>query len=110
YRLKQVDKDGQYKYSAVVPVLFNYSIVKELKINPNPVINQLNLALTVSESASLTCKIYTAEGRQVKVLNAAAWAGRNIIASDVSNLASGIYIVVLISNNERIAETRFIKQ
>jgi hypothetical protein len=110
YRLKQVDKDGQYKYSAVVPVLFNYSIVKELKINPNPVINQLNLALTVSESASLICKIYTAEGRQVKVLNAAASAGRNIIASDVSNLASGIYIVVLISNNERIAETRFIKQ
>ncbi|MBL7999464.1 MAG: T9SS type A sorting domain-containing protein, partial [Candidatus Kapabacteria bacterium] len=45
-----------------------------------------------------------------KVLNAAASAGRNIIASDVSNLASGIYIVVLISNNERIAETKFIKQ
>ncbi len=110
YRLKQVDKDGQFKYSAIVPVVFNYSIVKELKINPNPVINQLNIALTLSESASLVCKIYTAEGRQVKVLYARSATGRNIVSSDVSDLSAGMYIVVLISNNERVAETKFIKQ
>ena len=110
YRLKQVDKDGQYKYSAIVPVIFNYSIVKELKVAPNPVISQLNMVVTVSESASLVCKIYTAEGRQVKTLNAPAFTGRNTISSDVSGLAAGTYIVVLISNNERVAETKFVKQ
>lgn len=110
YRLKQVDKDGQFKYSAIVPVMFNYSIVKEIKINPNPVINQLNIALTVSENTPLTCKIYTSEGREVKVLTTPVAAGRNTISSDVSGLAAGSYILVLISNNERVAETRFIKQ
>ncbi len=110
YRLKQFDKDGQFKYSAIVPVMFNYSIVKEIKINPNPVISQLNIALTVSESTPLICKIYTSEGREVKLISASVTAGRNTISSDVSSLAAGSYILVLISNNERVAETRFIKQ
>ena len=110
YRLMQFDKDGTFKYSDIVPVWFNYSIVKQVRINPNPVTSNLNIRLTVSENANMVCKIYNAEGREVRTLTAAVVSGNNIIATDVSGLANGTYIVVLINNNERIAETMFIKQ
>jgi hypothetical protein len=110
YRLKQFDKDGKFKYSDIIPVLFNQSIVKDISINPNPVNDNLNIRLTVSENANILCKIYNTDGRQVKPLTASVIEGNNIIATDVSALANGNYIIVLISNNERIAETKFIKQ
>lgn len=110
YRLKQFDKDGHFKFSNIIPVVFNYSFVKQVQVNPNPVINTLNLTLTVTENAAVVCKVYDADGRQVKILTASVFSGRNNITSDVSNLPAGNYIVVIISNNERIAETRFIKQ
>lgn len=110
YRLKQVDKDGNYKYSEILPVLFSQSVVKEIRINPNPVMAQLNLLLTVSENATLTSKIYTSEGREVKQFTTTAGPGKNTLSTDVSNLAPGTYIVVIINNNERVAETKFVKQ
>ena len=110
YRLKQFDKNGTFKYSNIVPVLFNYSIVKQVRINPNPVTSNLNIRLTVSENANIFCKIYNTDGREVKSLTTSVITGSNVIATDVSGLANGNYIVVLISNNERIAETKFIKQ
>lgn len=110
YRLKQIDKDGNFKYSEIIPVFFSQSIVKDIRINPNPVSSNLNIRLTASENANILCKIYDAEGRQVRTLTASVTPGNNIIAADISTLAGGNYIVVLISNNERIAETKFIKQ
>ena len=109
YRLKQVDLDGNFKYSQIVPVLFNYSFISSLKINPNPVLSGLNLALTITQNTALVCKIYNADGKEVKQFNYAAFAGTNNITADVSAFAKGIYIVVIIADNERIAESRFIK-
>ncbi len=110
YRLKQIDIDGSFKYSNIIPVLFDQSIISSIKINPNPVNSILNIDLTVAEKANIICKVYNTDGREVKVLNAAVNAGINNITTNASQLAAGTYIVVLISNNERIAETRFIKQ
>jgi hypothetical protein len=110
YRLKQFDKDGKFKYSDIIPVLFSQSIVTDIRINPNPVGSHLNIRLTLSENTNILCRVYNADGREVRSLTASAAAGNNIIATDVSTLAGGTYMVVLISNNERIAETRFIKQ
>ena len=110
YRLKQYDMDGKFKYSNIIPVVFNHSIVKMIRISPNPVNADLNITLTVSENAALECKIYNADGRQVKTLTAAVNVGKNTISENVTALPNGNYIVVLIHNNERIAETKFIKQ
>ena len=110
YRLKQFDLDGKFKYSAIIPVQFSYSIVKSIKINPNPVNANLNIALTLWENSNILCKIYDMEGREIKSLTASVLAGNNNIESDVSALAKGNYIVVIISKNERVAETKFIKQ
>ncbi|MFZ1784261.1 MAG: T9SS type A sorting domain-containing protein [Ferruginibacter sp.] len=110
YRLKQFDLDGKFKYSYIIPVPFNYSIVQSVKINPNPVHNNLNLAFAVEENCDLVCKIYNVEGREIRSITTAAHAGKNNIMANVSDLPNGNYILVIICNNERIAETRFIKQ
>ena len=110
YRLKQFDLDGKFKYSEIIPVQFSYSIVQSIKINPNPVTDNLNIALTLSDNGNILCKIYDIEGREVKSLTAVTGAGINNITSDVSAWAKGNYIVVIISKNERVAETKFIKQ
>lgn len=110
YRLKQFDLDGKFKYSYIIAVLFDQSIVKSVKINPNPVFGILNMSITVSENAVMLCKIYNSDGREVKALTATVLTGMNKIVTDVSNLANGSYIVVIFNNNERIAETKFIKQ
>ncbi len=110
YRLKQFDIDGKFKHSNIIPVVFDRSIISTIKINPNPVSSILNIDITTSEKANITCKVYNIDGREVKLLSAAINTGRNNISSNVSQLAAGTYIVVLISNNERIAETRFVKQ
>ena len=110
YRLKQFDADGKFKYSAIIPVMFKQSIVKAIKINPNPVNSFLKIAITASDNADILCKIYNTDGREVRSLTAALVTGKNNITTDVSGLANGNYIVVIISNNERIEETKFIKQ
>jgi len=110
YRLKQFDLDGKYRYSDIVPVMFNHSIVRTIRVNPNPVISNLNIALTLAENANVVCKIYNAEGREIKTMTALVTAGKNIISADIKDLANGNYIVVVIANNEKVAETRFIKQ
>jgi len=109
YRLKLYDKDGKIKYSNIIPVVFDQSIVKSIRINPNPVISNLNMVITASENVDILCRIYTAEGREVRSLNAKLFTGKNNITTDVSSFANGNYIVVIISNNERIEETKFIK-
>lgn len=110
YRLKQFDLDGKYRYSNIIPVMFNQSVVKAIKINPNPVHHILNMLITISENAAILCKIYNAEGREVKALPVTLYAGTNQVTTDVSALATGNYIVVLFKNNERIVETKFIRQ
>jgi Secretion system C-terminal sorting domain len=110
YRLKQFDLDGSYRYSDIIAVMYRSSIVKAIRVNPNPVISDLNITLTVSEKTNALFRIYTAEGREVKTINSSLVSGKNIISSDINTLPNGTYIVVVIANNERVAETRFVKQ
>lgn len=110
YRLKQFDLNGNFKYSNIIPVMFNQSVVKAIKINPNPVHHILNMLISITNNANVVCRIYNAEGREVKALPVTLYAGTNSVATDVSALANGNYIMVLVNDNERIFELKFIKQ
>ena len=110
YRLKQFDLDGKYSYSEIIPVQFNYPIVQKIKIYPNPVFNNLNLELTVLQNSTLLCKIYNAAGREVKAFTTSVSAGINNVHTNISNLPNGNYIIVIINKNDRVAETKFVKQ
>jgi trimeric autotransporter adhesin len=110
YRLKQFDIDGNFKYSNIIPVVFQSSAINSIRINPNPVNTMLKVFIDASENAAITCKIYNVDGREVKTFHAAISSGSNAVSADISTLANGSYILVISSNHERIAETRFVKQ
>ncbi len=80
YRLKQVDIDGQYKYSPIIR--FRLKAGPDIIIAPNPVINQLQLNGIKNGTAIL---IVDAAGRLV---HSGQWNG---IPIPVSHWAKGLY-------------------
>ena len=95
YRLKQIDKSGEFKYAAIVSVEFK----NETAINlfPNPAINKLNIKASESYT-NATIKIINTIGVEVKQ-NAKLSSYNGTI--DISDLVSGIYFVI-IENGDKI--------
>jgi hypothetical protein len=89
YRLKQLDINGVYKYSVIVPVNFNQSSF--IEVFPNPA--STNLFMHVSkEYDHATIKLVDALGREV--------LSQTIYSSDINSininlLAPGVYYMML---------------
>jgi hypothetical protein len=64
YRLKMIDFDGSYSYSAVRPVLFNDEFTWQLY--PNPSNGIFNFVFQANNNERLIIKIYDINGRLVK--------------------------------------------
>lgn len=62
YRLKQIDLDDQFEYSAIISIDPPASSSKLITIFPNPVSNEINF----SESISDVVQLFTAQGQLVK--------------------------------------------
>ena len=110
YRLKEVNMDGSFTYSIVIAIEFDNPLITIVGVNPNPVISQLNISCFANEATAVTCNFYNSEGRAVKSIITGFNKGSNIITTDVSILPAGAYFIVLSRPNERIAETKFVKQ
>lgn len=110
YRLKQVDADGKFYYSNIVAVKFDNPAVNIISVQPNPVLDQLQMICNAVENTVANVNIYNADGRLVNTTATNLITGPNSIKVNVSNLPAGIYFVVLSRPNERIAETKFLKQ
>lgn len=99
YRLKQIDNDGQYKYSGTVDVNMSSFLPAEYALEqnyPNPfnpsTVIRYNLPLT----GNVELKVYDMLGREVATLvSTNQVAGSYNITFDAGNLASGIYIARL---------------
>jgi Secretion system C-terminal sorting domain len=101
YRLKQVDFDGQFKYSDVVEANVNIPLEFSLDQNyPNP----FNPTTTISWQSPVngwqTLKVYDVLGREVATLvNEYRLAGKYHITFDAANLPSGVYYYRLTEGN-----------
>jgi hypothetical protein len=109
YRLKQIDADGKFSYSNIVTVMFENSVVVIQSVKPNPVKDQLQVSCYAIENTQVTGNIYDAEGRLVGATSSMLNIGANNISFNVSNLPAGVYFLVLSRPNERITETKFVK-
>ena len=90
YRLKQTDFDGDYQYSEIVAV--NVKIpMTEVVIYPNPATSQITIQANQQELS--TIKIYNILGQEVTNKTQQRSISVNNIVIDLSNLASGLYIV-----------------
>jgi len=83
YRLKMIDQDGRYSYSAIRSVMLNQNNVL---VYPNPFHNRLNISN--NNSATLTAELLDLTG---KLLLKQTFSGTTVL--QIGQIASGIYIV-----------------
>ena len=92
YRVRQVDFDGRFEYTAIRSVSCedkNISVV----IFPVPTRDQLNVAVRTDKAIRTTFEIYDMSGRVVKRHAVNLTVGSNSIPLNVGHLSSGEYII-----------------
>ncbi len=82
----------------------------DLKIFPNPVVDNSNLQFKLAKAGNVTVRIFDLSGkivatREYENLN----AGTNTIGFDTGEMAKGTYVVVVMQEEKRIGISRFIK-
>ena len=94
YRLKQIDRDGNFEYSQEIEVSADF-VPKEFALEqnyPNPFNPTTAIGYQLSAFGFTTLKIYDAIGREVATLvNEVKEAGTYSVQFDGSRLSSGVY-------------------
>jgi len=101
YRLKQIDFNGTYEYSAVVMVDVKGPLTFDLGQNyPNPFNPSTKITYSVPVTGNVKLAVYNVVGEEVAVLvNGQVEAGFYETTFDASNLSSGLYLYKLQSDN-----------
>jgi hypothetical protein len=104
YRLKQIDRNGAFKYSQTVEVTVGAApLVFQLSQNyPNPFNPSTTIEFTIPSDGMTTLKIYNAIGQEVatlvnEVLEAGVYHQKQFNAG---NLSSGVYFARLVSGSK----------
>jgi hypothetical protein len=92
YRIKAVDIDGRYTYSAVVVV--RVGIVKGIKVWPNPFADKLTVAVSSDKATIVQVRIIDNAGRVVlQNTYGVARGGNQLVVSGLQALAKGTYTI-----------------
>jgi poly(beta-D-mannuronate) lyase len=104
YRLKQVDNDGSFVYSAIVKVK---NTEHAISITPNPATSFITINLA-DANKSVTVKIIDIQGKGVveftRVSNVSS------MQVPIQTLPAGLYYVKLYAGDQLISSSSFIKQ
>lgn len=104
YRLKIIDKSGNYFYSSIRPVKFAEGL-EQVRVFPNPATDILNIQLPSSYINKSTIRIYGTEGKFIADRKTAA----DMIVLNVKQLPAGTYIIQIIKHNGTNESYRFVK-
>jgi hypothetical protein len=110
YRLKQTDFDGQFTYSYLVVV--NATDNSKINLFPSPAGGLLNITY-YSAAAGIACTLFISDNAGREVVHqsvTSSYSGMNNCTINISNLASGIYIVRFESADRQQIFEKFIKQ
>ncbi|TKK71570.1 T9SS type A sorting domain-containing protein [Ilyomonas limi] len=109
YRLRIIDNDGKYSYTAILSVELQGGMFK-ITLSPNPVHDQLTVAFSTNNAKSITLRVTDANGKQVyqqQLQTNGVTAMQQYI--NVSRFAAGAYFVQLITEKDTKTAS-FIKQ
>jgi hypothetical protein len=98
YRLRMIDNDNAYRFSAIKNVR-NLGMA-DMQINPNPVNEQMTVAIEAEASEKATIVITDLSGKRVYNGAAAVASGLNNVRIPVNNLAKGTYVVRVMLNGQ----------
>jgi hypothetical protein len=93
YRLKQIDIDQRFAYSAIVSALLDGSETFGLQQNyPNPFRGETIIRFTLPQKTTINLSIFDMNGRLVKVLaNGSKDSGTHAVTLNSGVLTSGLY-------------------
>lgn len=103
YRLKMIDKNGEFKYSEekYVTVLGENGNIAISEIEPNPVSSSSNVNIYLTNSNNVNISIYDMAGTLIRTLqNGIMNSGNNQISINAADFNSGAYNVVITIGNE----------
>jgi len=106
YRLRQFDFDGNSHESKMILVdcTNKYALASNVFIFPNPASTTINILINQSAGANTKISIVNLIGQFVYTKDYSLEAGFQSMAIDISNLASGMYQVVVENEYERVVE------
>lgn len=109
YRLKIIDIDGSFRYSAVQPLLFSNEV--KWTVYPNPSDGLFNIVFQSANGQKVTASIYDASGKLVYTQN---WQGNGFVQKEQVNLqaavfSGGLYLIT-ISNGQTSESFRVLKR
>lgn len=108
YRLKQVDYDGQFKYSKIVAVAFG-SDKTQLNVLPNPNNGKADVNFVSNFDNTYTLTVFDITGKVVYENEIKAHVGKNVIPMDLINIPTGLHFVRVQGNGE-LYKTTFVKE
>ena len=102
YRLKIVDKDGQFKYSNVIMIRKESKNINGITLNPNPVMGGMATArFTSTMSNVVNFKIVDMNGKAVLQQQNKVYEGNNSISiNNLDRLQSGVYLLQMTNGDE----------
>ncbi|MEO8110285.1 MAG: alpha-amylase family glycosyl hydrolase [Ginsengibacter sp.] len=108
YRLKSVDKDGDFKLSVILKIKTNAG-EKFAEVNPNPFKDNLTVNIESRSQDDVTLVVTDLSGRQLLKQNQNISAGKNIVNINGANkFAKGSYLLTIIAS-QRMQTIKVIK-
>jgi len=103
YRIRQSDLDGKTAYSVIRPVRFSKGTVAPILVTPNPVRDRLQLSV---QAENIRIMLVDLSGRTLKNMN--LQPGNHELS--VTELAPGMYHLVIFQDGLRLETQKLIKQ
>jgi Secretion system C-terminal sorting domain len=105
YRLKVIDKTGNFFYSDIRPVKFEKGR-EDIKIFPNPVTDVLHIQLPTSYINKVQLQVFGVDGKFIALRKPAV----NMVDLNVQSLAAATYFLVITKEDGSKETYRFVKQ
>ncbi len=110
YRLKEVDLNGDAKYSETKTAVFAGASGKTLSTWPNPFVSSLQVQAPADKNQAATIRMINADGQVVFSKNVQLTQGQNNFTVDgLGNQAKGMYLFELQSGNT-VTREKMMKQ
>jgi len=109
YRIKTLDYNGHVSISGIVVIERVQKTVKLLHVYPNPVVDDLNLEMQLTEEGTVTITVYDAAGRLLQERALQGVIGENDTRLNLSLFDAGMYFLEIDFGNEKLTR-RIVRQ
>jgi hypothetical protein len=99
---------GKYQLTTGVTGIFDYSVVNEFSISPNPVSTTTAINFYLVDDYNIKLVIYDLAGNEIFTISNFYTSGKHALSLNLNNYLSGSYICKLFANDKMIASDNFI--